>query len=162
MSINLNGFLGTYDPGDLTILLNDQEVYGFAEGEMVTVEKNEAHFNVHVGTRGETTRAAIRDNNYTVTFRLQQTSPFIEYIEKLKAVDNIASIPPVATITIKDPSSYDGLVNVGQAWLMEDPSRSWGNEVGVREYTFYVVNGITSEFDVKGVLNFASSLTSNT
>lgn len=155
---NLNGFLGTYDPGDITILINDQEVFGFAEGDMVTVEKNSPHFNVHVGTRGETTRAAIKDNNYTVTFRLQQTSPFVKYIEQLKAVDNVASVPPVATITIKDPSGYDGLVNVGQAWLMEDPTRSWGNEVGVREYQFYVVNGITSEFDVKGASNFASSI----
>lgn len=150
----LSGFIGSYDPDEVTILLNGDEVFGFAEGEMITVEKNEAHFTTHTGAKGETTRAAIRDNNYTVTIRLQQTSPFVNTLEGYKLANNVTIVPPVWQLQIKDPSSFDGFF-AAQAWLQEDPSRSWGNEVGVREYTFFAVGGITSDDAVKGALNFA-------
>lgn len=150
----LSGFIGTYDPDEVSILINDEEVFGFAEGEMVTVEKNEAHFNTHVGAKGETTRAAIRDNNYTITIRLQQTSPFVDELEKYKLFNSVPILPPIWNLKIKDPSSFDGFFSA-QAWLQEDPSRSWGSDVGVREYTFFAVGGITSDDKVKGALNFA-------
>ena len=150
-------FIGTYDPKEVSIIINGAEVFGFAEGEMVTVEKNEALFNTHVGAKGETTRVAIRDNNYTVTIRLQQNSPFVDVLEKYKSLNDITLLPPVVDLRIKDPSSYDGFFSA-QAWLNEDPSRSWGNEQGTREYTFFCVGGITTDDAVLGALNIASNI----
>lgn len=136
-------FIGSYDPGQVSFLLNGVEITGWAEGDMITVEKNEPHFNVHVGTQGEVSRARIRDNTYTVTIRVQQVSPSIPDIEGLKILDNITKQPPVIPLYVSDPSSGDTLIG-GNAWLMEDPTRSWGNEVAVREYTFFVADGITA------------------
>lgn len=153
----VNNFIGTYDPSELAILINGDEVFGFAEGEMVTIEKVEEHFNVYTGTLGETTRARVLDNNYRVTFRLQQTSPFIDTFEKYKITNNVATLPPVVAMQIKDPSSYDGFF-AASAWLQVDPSRSWSNEVGVREYVFFAVGGITSDDQVNVALNIATSI----
>ena len=50
-------FLGTYDPDKLIVLLDDQEVYGFAEGDMVIVEKSEDFSNEYVGSKGEVSLA---------------------------------------------------------------------------------------------------------
>ena len=134
---------GTYDPGAVGFTLNGVEITGWAEGDMITVEKNEPHFNVHVGTKGEVSRARIRDNTYTVTIRLQQVSPSIPAIEGFKILDNVTKMPPLVVLKVKDPATKDELM-AGKAWLMEDPTRAWGNEISVREYTFFVVDGITA------------------
>lgn len=42
----------TYDPNEVIIQLNGTEVWGFAEGSMVTVERAQDYFNNYVGTRG--------------------------------------------------------------------------------------------------------------
>lgn len=152
----MSTMVGTYDPGKVDVLIGDEEVFGFAEGTMVTIEKNEPLFNTHVGVKGETSRVVNRDNNYTMTIRLQQNSPFIDKLEKWKALDGVHLVPPVVPIVIKDRSGYEGFIGAN-GWLIEDPSREWGSDHGVREYTFFIVGGFTGDDDIDIALNLAAN-----
>lgn len=138
----MSTFLRTYDPEQVVIVLNEEPVVGFADGEMVTVEKNGDFFFNMVGTKGEVSRAMNRDNTGTITLRLQHTSPFIERIQQYAFADNFGGVPPILGFRIYDPSSNDQLLAT-QVWLNTDASHTWGNEVGVREYQFFAVNVVT-------------------
>lgn len=125
-------FLGTYDPDKLIVLLDDQEVYGFAEGDMVVVDKSEDFSNEYVGSKGEVSRAINRNATGTITIRLQHNSPFIRTIEQWANAD----YPPVVNFSVVDPASYE---KFGSAlcWLKTDASHNFGNEIGEREYVFF-------------------------
>jgi hypothetical protein len=135
----MSKFLATYDPEKVVIVLGERAIVGFADGDMVTVSKAEDYFNNMVGTKGEVTRAKNANNTGTITFRLQHTSPSIAFIQALALAEATGGIPPVLPIRIYDPSSHDMLLAT-QCWLQTDPERAWGNETGVREYTFFAVN----------------------
>lgn len=152
-----NPFLGTYVPEKVSVILGDDEAYGWADGSMITVEKEAEEFNVKTGTKGETTRTRIHNNNYRITMRFQQTSPFINTLENYVTVDSVFQIPTAVPLTIKDPSSYDGFFS-GVAWVQALPTRDWGDDAGTREYVFYAVSGVTNDDDVDIALNFAANL----
>lgn len=138
----MSTFLATYDPKSVIIQINGEEVYGFADGDMVTVDKNEEYFANMVGSKGEVTRAKNANDTGLITFRLQHTSPFIQTLMNYAIADEFLSIPPIINITIKDPSSYDNVV-AAQCWLQDDGTKSWSNETGVREFTFFAVNVVS-------------------
>lgn len=136
-------FLATYDPDKVAIILNGEEVYGFPDGDMVTVERNEDLFNNMVGTKGEVSRALNRNTSGTITIRLQHTSPFIKRIMEYALADSTGGIPPIMNFIIKDPSSNDQIIAT-QCWLNTDATHNWSNEVGVREFQFFAVNVVSA------------------
>ena len=150
-------FLGTYVPEKVSVIVGDDEAYGWADGSMITVEKEAEEFNIKTGTKGETTRTRIHNNNYRITMRFQQTSPFIKKLEDYVSVDNVFQIPTSVPIKITDPSSYEGFFS-GIAWVQSMPSREWGDDAGVREYVFFAVSGVTNDEDIDIALNFGANL----
>lgn len=130
MTIGL--FLGTYDPEKLIVLLDDTIVFGFAEGDMVVVERSEDFSNEYVGSKGEVSRAINRNATGTITIRLQHNSPFIHIIEGWANAD----YPPVVNFTVKDPAS-SAMFGSALCWLKTDASHNYGNEIGEREYVFF-------------------------
>lgn len=135
-------FLATYDPNEVQIILNGEEVYGFPDGDMVTVERSEDLFNNMVGTKGEVSRALNRNKSGIITIRLQHTSPFVKRIMEYAIADSFGGIPPIMNFIIKDPSSNDQVIAT-QCWLNTDATHSWSNEVGVREFQFFAVNVVS-------------------
>lgn len=131
----MSQFIATYDPKRVIIQFDGEDVYGFADGTMVTVERNEELFNNMVGSTGEVARAVNRNDTATITIRMQHVSPFIAKIKEWAAAD----IAPIVNFSVIDPASYDDLL-VAQCWLQTDASHEWGNEVGDREYQFFAVN----------------------
>lgn len=131
----MSEFIATYDPKKVIIQVDGEEVYGFAEGTMVSVERNEELFNNQIGTKGEVARAVNRNKTALITVTLQHVSPFVAKIKEWAAQD----IAPVITFGVIDPASYDDLL-VAQCWLQKDSTHEWGNEVGNREYQFFAVN----------------------
>lgn len=71
--------------------------------------------------------------------RLQHTSPFIEVFRNYITADDTNGVPPIVTITVKDPSSYEQLFAT-YAWLNNEGTREWGNETTEREYVFFAVD----------------------
>jgi hypothetical protein len=125
-------FLGNYDPNACIILLDDQEVYGFTEGDMVVVERSEDFSTEKVGTKGEVSRAINRNATGTITIRLQHNSPFVRVIEEWANAD----YPPVVNFTVKDPAS-SAQFGSSLCWLKTDATHNFGDEVGDREYVFF-------------------------
>lgn len=128
-------FLGTYDPEQVVILLDNLPVMGFAEGSMVSVEKNEDFSNSYVGTKGEYSRAINRNKSGTITIRLQHNSPFVAIIEGWANQD----YPPVISFAVVDPASYETFGNT-HCWLNTDAVHDFSNEIGEREYVFWAGN----------------------
>lgn len=154
-------FLGTYDPNAVIISLvaptGKIELSGWADGEMLMLERNAEFFENKVGTRGEVSRAYNRDATCNFTIRLQATSPSIKALEDIKVATSLLKVPPVMALTVTDPSSYETIV-VAQCWIQKDPSRSYSNEVGIREYSFYGVTTITAS---NNAINQAANVASN-
>ena len=148
--------LGRYDPQQVAITIDGQEAYGFPDGTMVTVVKNESLTQERVGTKGDVTMVVVRDASYMLTLRLQHNSPFIEVIENMKFLDGSAQVPQVVTLTVTDPSSYDQFLGV-QGWIKEDTEHEWGNEAPIREYNFFIVDGIAGPNQAVSELNYAAS-----
>lgn len=149
--------IATYDPKAVICQINGEDVYGFADGDMITVEKNTELFNVQVGSQGEVVRGVIRDSTYRITIRLLHTSPQIRKFENMKAVDSVFQIPPALAFVLRDPSSYEK-VFAAQCWLQAEPSRSWGDAPGVREYVFFAAYGATGGGTPSLVGNIAGTL----
>lgn len=139
----MSTFLKTYDPDEVTVWVSTHEVSGFAEGDMVTVERNEDIFNPVVGSKGEVSRAFNRNMTGTATIRLQHTSPSIRFLDALIAAEEQNGVPPVISVAIKDPASGEDYLGT-QGWIITQPTRTWSNEVGVREYQFFLVNVISA------------------
>lgn len=135
----MSNLLATYDPQAVQIQLNGENVTGFADGDMVTVSRNEDFTTEMVGTKGEVTRAVNRNSTATITLRLQHTSPFVKRMIELGIADNFLGIPPILDFRVIDPSSSDAIV-AAQVWIKSDTDHGWGNETGTREYTLFAVN----------------------
>lgn len=152
--------LGTYDPNAVEITLAGPtgkiDLVGWADGEILSVERNEEYFNNKVGTMGEVSRAMNRNNTCQFTLRLQATSPSIKALEDLKIATSLLKVPPIMALNVYDPSSYE-TVAVAQCWIQKDPARGYSNEVGIREYMFFGVYLLTASNNaISAAANLAS------
>lgn len=154
----MSSFLATYDPDKVSVLLNGEEVYGWADGDAITVERNNDITTEMVGMKGEISRAVNRDKSGMITLRLQHTSPFIERIMGYILADDANGVPPIMNFVIKDPASNDQIIAT-QCWPKTDASHTWGSEVGVREYRFFAVNVVAApNTALSSSLAFAANL----
>lgn len=154
-------FLGTYDPNAVIISLvapiGKIELSGWADGEMLNLERLEEFFTNKVGTQGEVSRAYNRNATCHFTIRLQALSPSIKALEDIKVATSLLKVPPVMALTVTDPSSYETIV-VAQCWIQKDPVRAYSNEVGIREYMFFGVTTVTAS---NNAINQAANVASN-
>lgn len=142
-------YLGTYDPQAVVLTVDKLPVVGFQEGDAITVERNEDFSSETVGIKGEVSRAINRNATGTLTVTLQHNSPSVAQFEKMMHED----YPPVVTIECFDPSSAEKF-SASQAWLKTDASHAYGDEVGSREYTFFLVSIRQGQW----IENFAKNL----
>lgn len=126
-------FLGTYDPGQLVLTIDELPVIGFQEGDSIVVERSEDFSSETVGIKGEVSRAITRNETGTLTVTLQHNSPSVAQFEAMMRAD----YPPVVKIALYDPSSAESF-SATYGWLKTDASHSFGNEVGSREYVFFL------------------------
>lgn len=142
-------YLGTYDPDQVVLTIDDTPVVGFQEGEAITVERNSDFSSETIGMKGETSRNVNRDNTGTLTITLQHNSPSVAQIEEMAHQD----YPPVVRVNVFDPASAESF-GTSYAWLKTDASHSFGDEVGSREYVFFMTNVRKGQF----IENFAANL----
>lgn len=142
-------YLGTYDPQAVVLTVDKLPVVGFQEGDAITVERNEDFSSETVGIKGEVSRAINRNATGTLTVTLQHNSPSVAQFEQMMHSD----YPPVVTIECFDPASAEKF-SASQAWLKTDASHTFGDEVGSREYVFF----LTSIRQGQYIENFAKNL----
>jgi len=146
-------YLGTYDPDKVVLTIDEIPVIGFADGDAITVERNEDFSNETVGIKGDVSRAINRNATGTLTVTLLHNSPSVAQFEKMMHED----YPPVVKIECFDPSSAESF-SASQAWLKTDASHTYGNETGTREYVFFLTRIRQGQYVENFIENLAYGL----
>lgn len=73
-----------YDPKEVNVIIDGTFLTGFAEGTMVTVEKDEDDFSVTYGAQGDYSVAESHNTLGTITVTLQHTSPSLPFLRRLR------------------------------------------------------------------------------
>lgn len=72
-----------FDPRDVSVVVDGEDLVGFAEGTFVSTEKEEDTWGYHVGAQGDVTRARNAHPIGTITVTLEQTSPSNRTLNRL-------------------------------------------------------------------------------
>lgn len=132
-------YLGSYDPAKVIVTIDSIPVIGFQDGDAIVVEKNEDFSNETVGIKGEVSRSINRNVSGTLTVTLQHNSPSIIQFEQMMRGSFPNDFPPVVPVAVYDASSAEGF-GATWGWLKTDASHAFGDEVGSREYTFFLTS----------------------
>jgi hypothetical protein len=110
----------------------------YDEGQFLTIEPRTDRVTLKVGAGGGGSLANSKDNSYTVTLRLLQSSPGHK---NLLALYNAARLggPVVGALFIQDLSA--GITYLGaNAAIVKDPTANYAGESENREWQFVVHN----------------------
>lgn len=151
MSVILPNLIGTYDPNQVEIISTldvisgdgPEPMSGFAEGTFINLSRNEDLFNSYVGTRGEVSRAINRNQTYTLTFTLQQTSEWNGKLFNLVGLETIGASPKdiaYSSFIIRIPDLVD--IEITESWIMSMPDVTLSGEIEAYEWTFFCTNAV--------------------
>ncbi len=127
----------TYDPGEVSVTIGPDTIFGLSSGVMVRVEHNQPTFTPYYGTQGEASRAAVRDQSGMVTIRTAATSPQNDILDLITRVDHIVAPNVTLPILIRDASGRFLAAGV-DSYLKQRPTREMSNEVTELEWQFEV------------------------
>lgn len=120
--------MGTYDPKKTTVNVGGRFLTGFADGTMVSSEKDEDNFSETASALGEPIITESYNPFGTITVTLSQTSPDIPYMEDLAKSRREV---PVWVNYSGEPKEKSG----GTRCRVKKPSgKEYGDEAGSREY----------------------------
>ena len=122
----------TYDPKQVSVIIGSQPMRGFAEGDFVSVERNEDSWTLLVGADGESTRSKNANRSGKVTITLLASSSSNDYLTQLALADD-ASGRGVFSIMIKD-NFGTSIYTAATAWIVKQPARSFAKEAGSQEW----------------------------
>lgn len=129
--------LSTFDGSEFHLTIGPLNVYGFSDGDAVTVTRSQNLAAYRTGLDGTTGRAIILDKSGTIQVRLLQTSSANDALSALFNMDSLllegkSSLP----ITIADFSGRT-VLSASQCWLETLPPVAFSKDtVGERTWTF--------------------------
>lgn len=132
-----------YDPRKITVTIGGEEVYGWAEGSMVSIDKADQTTSTTRGIDGRDMTVNINPmRDGTVTIALQHTSPFNKVLytwAEAYANGFSASVLPIAPFSLNDPS---GITIETTCWLEQVPSYAMGQETGELSWTLHLADAL--------------------
>lgn len=100
----------TYDPRQVAVFIDGQEIVGFAEGTMISVERSNPRWSADVGAKGEATAVRSADDTATATITLKHNSVSNQLLHQLWADQD----EPGRTISFSVVDrNFDGDVSAG-------------------------------------------------
>ncbi|CAB4197767.1 Bacteriophage rv5, Orf52 [uncultured Caudovirales phage] len=127
----------TYDPSKLTVIVGGVIVTGFTDGDFITAKRDEDLYMKRVGADGHVARARNGNKSGTIEIKLLQSSPAVNEIAALVALDNFLYDGDILIpISVVNPGDGAELVVATQAWLKTPPEMVFGKEVGERSFVF--------------------------
>ena len=127
----------TYDPTKLSVIIGGVIVSGFIDGDYITAKRDEDLYTKRVGADGHVVRSRNGNKSGTIEVKLLQSSPSVNEIAALVALDNFMFDGDVLIpIAIVNPGDGAELVATTQAWLKTAPEMTFGKEVGERSFVF--------------------------
>lgn len=130
--------LRTYSPDQISVVIGDRPITGFAEGETINVERLNDTFTDVSGMSGEVARTRSNDKRGEVTLTLMQTSPDNEYLSGLAAEDE-ATGTSTFNILIRDQGG-ESLHEAESAWILKPATAAYGKEQTDREWVIRCAN----------------------
>lgn len=124
----------TFDFKKVTVTVDGTIITGWAEGEVISVEKNEDDVIPYVGADGSVTYAESADQTGTITLTLKQTS------SSLPVLQNLRKSKKLFPIQILDVSTGTYKTGGTEARILKMPPRSYGPEVQGVEVQIHVAN----------------------
>ena len=124
----------TYNPKKVVVTLDGVPVEGFVPGTFINIEPNDSDgFKKQVGADGEVGRAQSNDNTHKVTITLMQTSASNAHFSSVRKTDKLTgtSVHPLSITDLNGESLHYW----PEAWILGDPTWSYGNELTERQWT---------------------------
>lgn len=135
--------LKTYNFKQVAVIVGGRQITGFAEGDAVTVERNEDSWTLQVGAEGESTRSKSNNRSGKVTLRLQQASESNAVLDGFRIADELAD-NGLVPVLVKD-NSGNSLYSAEQAWVVKPPAAAHGNKSAEREWVLETDNLVILE-----------------
>lgn len=127
----------TYDPTKMVVTVGGVIVSGFADGDFITAKRDEDLYMKRVGADGHVARARNANKAGTIEIKLLQTSPAVNELAALVALDNFLFDGDILLpIAIVNPGTGAEVVATTQAWLKTPPEMVFGKEVSDRTFVF--------------------------
>jgi hypothetical protein len=127
-----NQVVATYDPRKVSLVINGRIITGFAEGEMISIARNEDNVLPYVGTQGDVARAINANWTGIVTVHLMSTSNSLRMIRELSQTSQFI------TLTISDVNDDRKYLNEDQCWFVKAPDVPLGKQVVPVSVQIYV------------------------
>jgi len=130
--------LKNYDADQVSISIGGHVVSGYADGEFVTVARDEDAYSLSVGADGEPTRS--KSNNFagTITLVLQQTSDSNDVLAAKAELDELSN-GGLFPVSVKDNSGR-AIYFADAMWVQKKPDAAYGRESGTREWVLRTGN----------------------
>ena len=129
--------VSTYDPTKLVVIVGGVIVSGFIDGDFITAKRDEDLYMKRVGADGHVARARNANKSGTIEITLLQSSPAVNELAALVALDNFYFDGDVLIpISILSPGSNSELVVSTQSWLKTPPEMVFAKEVSDRKFVF--------------------------
>jgi len=123
----------TYNPAQVTVIVNGFPMSGFADGTFVNITMNADGIISSVGADGEIARAINTDRRCTVTISLQQTSPANAYLSSLFSMDLLTCGGIIGPILVQDLCG-ETLFMASQSWVVKPADVEFSKEISTRAW----------------------------
>lgn len=131
----------TYSPDRVSVSLAGLlDIEGFASGTFVEIEKDAAPYSYQTAMDGEASRTFRKDNTYTVSVTLAQSSPSNNILSALHSVDLATQLGKIPLL-IRDRSGTTNFFSPN-VWIVTYPKVSFSNDIETRVWTFKCADGV--------------------
>ena len=126
-----------YDPRQVAVFVDGQEIVGFAEGTMISVERSNPRWSADVGAKGEATAVRSADDTATATITLKHNSVSNQLLHQLWAEQDEPGRQISFSVTDRN---FDGNVSVSgsDCKIMNLPTFTRGAEVESVEWEILI------------------------
>lgn len=139
----------TYDPAQIVLSCNGNAIGGYADGTIISLEREVAAYTKTVGADGVVSRAKQNNISGSLVITLQQTSPSNDVLSALQNQDFLSN-DAIFTVVLRDVLGNTTMFS-GQGWVESLPKTDFAKDISNREWTIHMSH---MQFNVAG--NFGS------
>ena len=121
-----------WDPGLVVMTFAGIIIYGYAEGTMISAERNTDTFSLKQGAQGDGTRVRSRDRSGKVTFNLMGATGCNDLLSARVRLDELSGTGK-GPLLIKYVGGTD-LVTAANAWLTRPANLEYADDPSPREW----------------------------
>ena len=125
--------LRTYSPDQVSVVIGDRPITGFADGTFISASRLNDTFTDAAGASGEVGRTKSNDKRGDVVLTLMQVSPDNDYLSGLATLDEATGKNPF-NILIRDQNGTT-LLEAESAWIVKPSDVELSKEPSDRAWT---------------------------